>query len=513
MKKLFNRVLFSKSATAFFTALSAVSVLIFYSVRYGFVFVDNVLYTGFSLGLFVFTAIGYVCLLTVLNAKVKRKFFIPEKYMNVIAFISEALSVIVLIYSIVALITDKGMSLSSAFELFRSAFPIWLIIVGISFFAFAFPLIPNKNARRVVSGITAFVLLITAVNAVFPLAPFSFTSEPVVFDNGTQYSVAFSTSDDSTAYIEYEKDGQTHRVYDDSNGRKNCGKIHSVTVSKEEFSGCTYKVGATMVIDELSYGGRTGKTIESESISFNDSFGENIDVLTVSDWHTKNDKAVSASKSLGDYQAVILLGDCAPALMSEDDIADYILDFAAELSGGSMPVIYVRGNHETRGRAAAELAECIGYNQFYYTTSLGNYDFVVLDSCEDKEDSHPEYGGMVDYQSYRTDMVEWLESLEKTDNKTIALCHSPEICIETDLSDRALSKLDSMGVSLLASGHLHELDFDDSGAFPVFVDGGVDADGSGSFVASIMHISSDGIELCSADTDGQILLSEQVLWR
>lgn len=120
---------------------------------------------------------------------------------------------------------------------------------------------------------------------------------------------------------------------------------------------------------------------------------------------------------------------------------------------------------------------------------------------------------MVDYQSYRTDMVEWLESLEKTDNKTIALCHSPEICIETDLSDRALSKLDSMGISLLASGHLHELDFDDSGAFPVFVDGGVDADGSGSFVASIMHISSDGIELCSADTDGQILLSEQVLWR
>lgn len=52
------------------------------------------------------------------------------------------------------------------------------------------------------------MLLITAVNAVFPLAPFSFTSEPVVFDNGTQYSVAFSTGDDSTAYIEYERMGK-----------------------------------------------------------------------------------------------------------------------------------------------------------------------------------------------------------------------------------------------------------------------------------------------------------------
>lgn len=65
--------------------------------------------------------------------------------MNVIAFISEALSVIVLIYSIVALITDKGMSLSSAFELFRSAFPIWLIVVGISFLHLHFRLSKIKT--------------------------------------------------------------------------------------------------------------------------------------------------------------------------------------------------------------------------------------------------------------------------------------------------------------------------------------------------------------------------------
>lgn len=77
MKKLLNRVLFSKSATAFSQRCPLFPFLfLFGKIRVRFV--DNVLYTGFSLGLFVFTAIGYVCLLTVLNAKVKRKFLFPK---------------------------------------------------------------------------------------------------------------------------------------------------------------------------------------------------------------------------------------------------------------------------------------------------------------------------------------------------------------------------------------------------------------------------------------------------
>ena len=178
-----------------------------------------------------------------------------------------------------------------------------------------------------------------------------------------------------------------------------------------------------------------------------------------------------------------------------------------------MPVIYVRGNHETRGRSAADLADYLGYDHFYYTTSLGEYVFVVLDSCEDKEDSHPEYGGMVDYENYRRSMVEWLETVESTEENTVALCHSAEICIEPELSQRALSKLNALDVSLLAAGHEHVLDFDGSGDYPVFVDGGVDAVGKGSYVASIMRLSPNGIELQSADTNGEILLSESIEWR
>lgn len=512
MKKRLKAMFFSKAAIAFFTVLSAISALLFYSVRYGFVFVDDVLYTGFSLGLFVFTAIGAACLLAILNRKAQGKYFICEGATNTVAFLCEVLAVITFLYSIITIIVDKGMSLSTAYALFKSALPVWAFITGVAFFAFAFPLIKNKVVSRIVRCVTALILIAAGVVSVFPIQPFTFSSSPVVFDNGSEYSIVFSTSSDSTGYVAYESNGEWIRVYDVNDGRKKKDRIHTVTLQKDELSGKEYRVGATRIIDELSYGGRTGKTIESDGIFFHDDFADDVNILTVSDWHTKNKKALSVSESLGSYQAVILLGDCAPGLMSREDICDYILDFAAELTDGAMPVLYVRGNHETRGRAASYLADYLGYDSFYYTTSIGSYDFVVLDSCEDKEDTHPEYGGMADYTAYRSKMTDWLCSLESTGRNTIALCHSPDLCLEPELAARSFDKLESMGSSLLASGHLHRVALDESKSFPVFIDGGVDSAGSGSFAGAMMSLTSDGIRLKCQDNNGSVLLEKSISW-
>lgn len=514
MKQLLNNLLFSKKALAVFTAFSAVSALFFYSVRNGYVFVDNALYSGFSLGLFVFVVLSAVCLLILFNLKVRQKFPVSEKVINAVALVCEALSIIAFLYSIITLITDDFMSLSSALYLGAEAFPVWSLVVGVAFFAFVFPLIKKSAVRKAVCVVTAVVLIFVTYASVFPVTPYRFTSGPVVFDNGQEYAVVFSTNDAGTGYVEYEYQGETVRLYDESDGRKNGNSmIHTVTVPKAQLSENTYKVGSTRVIDELGYGGRNGKTIESENVVFNDSFGENIDVLTVSDWHTKNERAKAAAANLGEYQALILLGDCAPSLMSQKDVADYILEFASDLTQGSMPVLYVRGNHETRGREASNLSSYLGFDHFYYTASLGSYDFIVLDSSEDKEDSHPEYGGMVNYENYRRDMVEWLDTLEKTGNHTIALCHAKEICREPELSQQALEKLDALNVSLLASGHEHILEFEEGGNFPTLIDGGVDSVGDGSYAASILRISPSGIQMESADENGEILLNETVSWR
>lgn len=514
LRRFIGRLLLSKGALAFFSALSAVSALMLYAARCSFVFTDNAIFDGFMLGLFVFIVIGGIYLLAFLNIKARGIKAAPKPLMYIAALLSEILALAGIIYTVVSVIVDRFMNLSTTLALMKEALPAWLFITGCAFFAFMYPLITARALKKAVAVCSAAVLLFTAYAFVFPVTPYKFTSGPVVFDNGDAYTVSFSTSDTGTGYIEYEYGGETVRKYDSSGGRKNGSSvIHSVTVPKEQLSGNTYKVGSARVIDELSYGGRIGKTIESESYSFSDSFGEDIDVLTLSDWHTKNELALKTASALGEYQAVILLGDCAPGLMSENDIAKYILDFAHELTGGEMPVIYVRGNHETRGTEAGALGSYLGFDEYYYTTMLGEYKLIVLDSCEDKEDSHPEYGDMADYEAYRREMTNWLEGLDSSGEKTIALCHSKNICIEEELKERSHKKLEALNTSLLVSGHSHSVEFNEDGAYPVFVDGGIDSCGRNTYAASMLHIGATGIELETCDNSAKTVLSESVSWK
>lgn len=517
MRGKLEQLLFSKKSLSVFTALSAVGLLLSYSVRYGYVFVDNVIFKNASLIFFVFSISATVYLFAMLCMKMKNRSCVDHKLMKLGAFISEVCGILLIVYSFVTVITDRGMSLSTLESLLVKAFPVWCAAAAGTFFIFIFPNLKSVKAKKAVSVVSVCALVFVTYASLFPVSPFSFTSGPVVFDDGNgAYSVVFSTNDKGTGFIDYSYNGKEIRAFDENNGRKNGQSIiHTIKVPKEQLSGNTYKVGATRVIDELSYGGRLGKTIESEAYTFKDAFGESINVLSVSDWHTFNKKAEAAVKELGeDYQAVVLLGDCAPGLMSERDIADYILKFGYDLTGGTIPVIYTRGNHETRGREAINLAGYLGLESFYFTTTLGPYDIIVLDSCEDKEDSHPEYGGMVDYKQYRTEMVNWLDGLQNDDNnKILVFSHSKEICIEEDLSEAALNKIGAMNASLLVSAHEHIYDFDNSGVLPTLVDGGIDANGSNSYVASMIKLSPAAIEIICTDNNGNNVVNESIEWK
>lgn len=87
--------------------------------------------------------------------------------------------------------------------------------------------------------------------------------------------------------------------------------------------------------------------------------------------------------------------------LNEVSHAKNLVGFGGDISGGEKPVIYVRGNHETRGAFASELPEYLGLESLYYFTRYGDYSFLVLNSNEDKEDTHEEYGSMNDYSLYR----------------------------------------------------------------------------------------------------------------
>ncbi len=163
---------------------------------------------------------------------------------------------------------------------------------------------------------------------------------------------------------------------------------------------------------------------------------------------------------------------------------------------------------------ASKLSTLLKMDTFYYKTSLGNYNFIVFDSAEDKEDSHPEYGSMDVYSGSRKRMINWLETLDnKVNKKTIALTHAKEICMEEDLSKEAYDKLDKLNVSFLAAGHEHISKFIKSTPYPILIDGGIDANGAGTYVASMLKLSPENIKVISVDSNNKTLVNETVDWR
>lgn len=514
MKKILNNLFFSKATSILFFFICAVGILLDYSMRSGYVFIDKSLFNGFSITLFVLAIVNTALLIYLACCKMKNSDVCEKKMFKVFQVISKFYAGFYFVIAVVKYAVSGSETDSAAVGFIKEMLPVWLAAVLLLTALFIVPNIHKKAVKKVLSIGMTLVLTFCIYASIFPVIPFRFTSTPVVFDNGEGYSVVFSTNDKATANITYQYQGKDVIRYDEDNGRKSSSVIHTIKVPYQELSQNTYKVSATRVIDELGYGGISGKTLESEEIKFNDKFDDTINVLTVSDWHTHNALAKKTISKAGGYDALILLGDGAPGFNFQSEVVEYIISFASDLSKGEMPVLFARGNHETRGKQAANLASYLGMNKFYYSAKLGTYNFIVLDSGEDKEDSHVEYGGMVAYEQHRKDMVEWLSAQENPNHeKMIALSHSNEICIEEDLSKTAHSKLDVLNTSLLVSGHTHTSEFLDTSPYPTLIDGGINADGDGTYVASKLTINDEKIDVISISNQGNETIHKTVNWR
>lgn len=375
----------------------------------------------------------------------------------------------------------------------------------------------GKKSRRFVSAVLLVAVAVIGVSRLFPLTPYKIDSKPSVLDTGSGYSIVFSTNDEGTGYVEYTYKNKQYRLYDENGGRLNSdSKIHSINVPYEHLDNNSYRVGSVRVIEQYSYGSRTGKEVVSEEYTFTPA-KEDMRCLVISDWHTYLDKARAAISFVGDYDAVILLGDATPGVDFEQQVVNNIVRFSGDVSEGTKPVIYVRGNHETRGEYAGKLLGALGLDEFYYTAEMGGYTFVVLDSGEDKDDSHIEYGGMTDYNTYRAEMIEWLKDVEAENEKVIALSHSWKISdVEKELSEEGWKELQRLGARLMMSGHEHKLRLVGAdneaekalvGDTTAFIDGG---HLNPRYVASVMTINEDDILLESFNDLGEKVFEHKI---
>ena len=504
--------------------LSVVSPIIYYAARANWVFIDiSVNVEGFTFGLLYAMILNCIIVAVLLFVRLKNEAVYNKKAFKIISIAESVVALLIFLVALVfALLNGRGeakegyllylkKSLLSAF--FFGAVPILALFPGY---------LKGKSRKVVVAVALTISILITAFS-LFPLTPYKLTSHPMVINTGRDYSVVFSTSDYGTGFVEYSYGGKAYKIFDENGGRlKSDSKIHSVNIPYEHLENNTYKIGSQRVMEQYSYGSHTGKTVTSGEYKFISPKIENMTCLVISDWHTYTQKAFDAISYGGDYDAIILLGDATPGVDFEEQVVSNVVNFAGELSMGARPVIYARGNHETRGEYAGKILEAMGLDEFYYTADVGGVSFVVLDSGEDKVDTHPEYGGMTEYKKYREDMIEWLKTVEVKNERVVALCHSWAISdIEEDLSLAGWGELDRLGARLIMSGHIHQCRFLGTGdereqamanKFPDIASYVVGGHSDGGYVASFVTFSDNDILIKAYNNSGENVFDQQLEW-
>lgn len=299
---------------------------------------------------------------------------------------------------------------------------------------------------------------------------------PVVYAVGDTYQITFTTQAKGEAWvvIDGEEYNDTYAGY-----RKTENTIHKIEVPMEVLDNATeYTVYTRAMYLRGPYESLQGQTI-SKTFNWKGVDSSNgLNYYVFSDNHHNSKTVQDASDYWGeDLDFLISCGDTVNWIDSENELTS-LLYLASDITKGEIPVIYARGNHETKGVLADEYYNYVGADgeNFYYTFRLQNIWGVVLDIGEDHADDHIEFAGVAKFADYHEEQTAFLDSiLENAENEfdaegvdyRIGICHIP-ITVSTEddhiaeLKSEWVERLNQMKLSIMYSGHLHELWFIDS---------------------------------------------------
>ena len=160
---------------------------------------------------------------------------------------------------------------------------------------------------------------------------------------------------------------------------------------------------------------------------------ENVRIFHIADIHNRITQATATAAAAGKFDLLILNGDLVEHMASPSSL-ETALVLAGNMTGGRLPVICTRGNHELRGKFAENITQYMPNHQgkLYYQVKCGPLYAVVLDGGEDKSDSHPAYGNTIDCTSFREEQLEYLRSSALREEFKVAqskyklvICHIP----------------------------------------------------------------------------------------
>lgn len=382
------------------------------------------------------------------------------------------LQIVFLVISIVFFAAIIIIIIMGAKDYMRFVWPTFLIGLAILavifllyFLVFIYPQTFLKENKVFKFG----VLGIASVIAIAVMTHFSInriTYKPVVYAVEDNYQIVFSTNSESVAWVDIG--GQSY--YDTYNGSsKKFTKIHKVEVPMAVLDNVkSYTVHAQKSIYCGPFGGWLGRDL-TQTVSFKPvNTSDGVQYLSFSDIHMNDKIAYKTASFVEKYDFLVLIGDLISDVETFDD-ANFNNRIAYNLTGGQIPVVYARGNHDVKGVYGEQLDKFVGAKdgKFYFTFYFQDVYGIVLDLGEDHDDDWWEYYDTAHYDKYHDEQIAFLqEEIAKHDYDTykyhMVACHIPIPFVNyrhnhEQVKADMTSLLNQMDIDMFVCGHQHLL--------------------------------------------------------
>ncbi|MBR6632798.1 MAG: metallophosphoesterase [Clostridia bacterium] len=299
--------------------------------------------------------------------------------------------------------------------------------------------------------------------------PENLNAHPSVFAIGNNYQIV--TPFACSAIVWATVGEKTY--YDHCNGiLKSNNFVHKIEVPMKELDAVgEYTLCYRKMIDRAPYFPVSEDTV-SLTYQFKPVSGDEIRIYHISDAHNMEEEPIEAALNFGKEIDLLVLNGDIPDHSGAIENFNSIYRICSGITQGRIPIIFTRGNHDTRGIYGESFSEYTPTDNGkpYYTFRLGKLWGLVLDCGEDKNDTNAEYSHTVCFHSYRLKQTQWLEDvIEKAEYEDegiehrIVISHVPFSYIQKPPFDieheiyRHWTDLVSNRIKpdLLLYGHLH----------------------------------------------------------
>lgn len=295
-------------------------------------------------------------------------------------------------------------------------------------------------------------------------------------------TIVWTANRPSIGWVELAPDDSSHfygttreMIYDTKIGIKTIGRRHVVRLTglrpgmRYRYRACVREV-LKHERNQVHYGNNAATDVYSKKpLTFKTSDHEKptVSFVMVNDIHGRNEvlERMISHCDLASTDLILFNGDMISQYNRDEDLFTGFMDTATRLFASEIPMYYARGNHETRGEAAASFHDYFAPSQkeLFYLFRQGPVCFVMLDCGEDKPDSDIEYYDLTAYDDYRARQAEWLSEalrsdLYRTAPYKVIVCHMPPFGGwhgELDIARKFIPLLNATRPDVYLCGHLH----------------------------------------------------------